>query len=181
MTAPLSCLLTCSLFIFNFIGGPYPCIASAKKTTCIIQGGRADCSHLNLRVIPSDLPSNISSLDVSHNKLVKVLGDSLGRYRGLIHLNASYNSIARVDESLCQSLPLLQTLNLEHNQVHLLKKEDLGQCTTLTWLNIANNRLKLQEEPFSGLQVHLPFIEVFDSLNGGYNTLLKPNVQVKKL
>ncbi|XP_078807088.1 toll-like receptor 3 [Oryzias latipes] len=152
MTAPLSCLLTCSLFIFNFIGGPYPCMASAKKSTCIIQGGRADCSHLSLRVIPSDLPSNISSLDVSHNKLVKVPGDSLGRYRGLIHLNASYNSIARVDESLCQSLPLLQTLNLEHNQVHLLKKEDLGQCTTLTWLNIANNRLKLQEEPFSGLQ-----------------------------
>uniref|UniRef100_A0A8C7ZYH4 Toll-like receptor 3 n=1 Tax=Oryzias sinensis TaxID=183150 RepID=A0A8C7ZYH4_9TELE len=152
MIAPLSCLLTCSLFIFNFIGGPYPCMASAKKSTCIIQGGRADCSHLSLRVIPSDLPSNISSLDVSHNKLVKVPGDSIGRYRGLIHLNASYNSIARVDESLCQSLPLLQTLNLEHNQVHLLKKEDLGQCTTLTRLNIANNRLKLQEEPFSGLQ-----------------------------
>ncbi|KAF6736446.1 Toll-like receptor 3 [Oryzias melastigma] len=152
MTAPISCLLTCGLFICNFIGGPYPCTASAKKSTCRIQGERADCSHLSLSVIPADLPENISSLDVSHNKLGKMFPESLGRYRGLVHLNASYNSIVRVDERLCQSLPLLLTLNLEHNQVHLLKKEDLGQCSTLTWLNIANNRLKLQEEPFSGLQ-----------------------------
>lgn len=156
MTAPISCLLTCGLFICNFIGGPYPCMASAKKSTCRIQGERADCSHLSLSVIPADLPENISSLDVSHNKLGKMFPESLGRYRGLVHLNASYNSIVRVDERLCQSLPLLLTLNLEHNQVHLLKKEDLGQCSTLTWLNIANNRLKLQEEPFSGLQVHIP-------------------------
>ncbi|XP_041838197.1 toll-like receptor 3 [Melanotaenia boesemani] len=159
MCAPRSYFLTWVLLICNFILGSYHYISSQKKATCNVQNGRADCSHLQLSAVPSDLPRNITSLDMSHNRLSRILPDSLNRYSGLLHLNISYNSITKLDEGLCQSLPLLQTLNLEHNEVHLLKKEDLSHCTGLTWLNMASNRLKLQGEPFSVLE-KLKFLDV---------------------
>ncbi|XP_042341594.1 toll-like receptor 3 isoform X2 [Plectropomus leopardus] len=77
---------------------------------------------------------------------------SLAPYPGLLHLDVSYNSITQLDQGLCQTLPLLKTLNIEHNQVYVLKKEDVRYCTNLTWLFMASNKLKLQGEPFSALQ-----------------------------
>ncbi|XP_072240918.1 toll-like receptor 3 isoform X1 [Leuresthes tenuis] len=159
MCVPRSCLLLWILLICDFITGPYHCLASQKKATCRVHDGRADCSHLSLSAIPQDLPTNITSLDMSHNRLSRIPPDSLNRYSGLLHLNVSYNSITKLDGALCQSLPLLQTLNLEHNEVHWLKKEDLSHCTGLIRLNMGCNRLKLQGEPFSVLQ-NLKFLDV---------------------
>lgn len=141
-------LVTCCV-----LTGPYHCDASEKKTSCYVEDGQADCSRLRLSAIPSDLPRNITSLDVSHNILRGITPLSLSVYPGLLHLDAGYNSITKVDAGLCQTLPLLQMLNLEHNQVHLLKTGDMSHCTRLTSLNLASNRLKLQGEPFSSLQV----------------------------
>ncbi|KAM9769294.1 toll-like receptor 3 isoform 1-T1 [Menidia menidia] len=131
--------------------GLCPCVAFQKKATCKLLDGRADCSHLGLSAVPSDLPSNITSLDMSHNTLARILPESLNRFSSLLQLDVSYNSITKLD-GLCQSLPLLQTLNLEHNEVHLLKEDDMTHCTGLIWLSISSNRLKLQGEPFSTLQ-----------------------------
>ncbi|XP_069024140.1 toll-like receptor 3 isoform X2 [Embiotoca jacksoni] len=128
------------------------CTASQKKASCSVQDGRADCSHMRLSAVPPYLPRNITSLDMSHNRLVVIGTESLKPYSGLLHLNFSYNSITKLNGSLGQMLPLLQTLNLGHNEVHLLKKEDLSHCSGLTQLNMASNRLKLQGEPFSALQ-----------------------------
>ncbi|XP_071361199.1 toll-like receptor 3 isoform X1 [Trachinotus anak] len=156
---PRSLLLTWVLVVCYFMTGPYNCMASQKKTSCTVQDGRADCSHLSLNSTPQNLPRNITSLDMSHNRLVVISPVSLNPYPGLLHLDVGYNSITKMDEHLCQTLPLLQTLNIEHNEVHLLKKEDLSHCTNLTWLKMASNRLKLQGEPFSALQ-NLKFLDV---------------------
>lgn len=153
MCTPCSLRLTKVIIVCYFMMGPYHCFASQKKTTCYVQDGRADCSHLSLSAIPPNLPRNITSLDMSHNRLGGIPPESLNPYRGLLHLNVSYNSITKLDEHLCQTLPLLQTLNIEHNEVHLLKKEDLSSCTSFIRLNMASNRLKLQGEPFSALKV----------------------------
>ncbi|XP_041642339.1 toll-like receptor 3 [Cheilinus undulatus] len=153
MSAPPRAHLLSAVIIMCYImTGPHYSVASQKTQSCRVEGGRADCSHRSLSVVPPDLPRNISSLDMSHNRLVKILPQSLVPYRGLIHLDVSYNSITKLDEGLCQTLPLLHTLNMEHNELHLLKKEDLSHCSNLTGLNIASNRLKLQGEPFSALQ-----------------------------
>lgn len=129
------------------------CVASPKKTSCTVQDGRADCSRLSLTAVPSDLPRNITSLDMSHNRLVRMPTPSLTPYGGLLHLNVGFNSITKLDQGLCQTLSLLQTLNAEHNEVHVLQKEDVIHCTNLTGLNLASNRLKLVGEPFLVLQV----------------------------
>ncbi|XP_038162059.1 toll-like receptor 3 [Cyprinodon tularosa] len=168
---------------------PHQCMA-----TCNVQDGRADCSHLRLSSIPQDLPSNITSLDMSHNIMTAALPESLKRYSGLLHLDISYNSIKNLDVDLCRNLPQLLMLNLMHNEVRLLKKEDLSHCCKLTWLNMASNRLKLQGEPFSLLK-SLKYLDVsmnklqsamlgttpqlpsLETLNLGYNdfTTLKTN------
>lgn len=131
-----------------------PCCytASPKNTSCSVQDGNADCSHRSLSKIPPDLPGNITSLDMSHNRLVGLDPTTLQPYPGLIHLILSHNSITKLNQGLCETLPLLQTLRLEHNEVHVLKKEELSHCTSLTQLNVASNRLKLQKDPFTPLQ-----------------------------
>lgn len=134
------------------LAGPPQSGASPKKTSCRVQDGRADCSHLSLRAIPPNLPRNISSLDMSHNRLVGIPPAPLNLYPGLLRLDVSYNSVTKLDGHLCQTLPLLQTLSVAHNEVHLLKREDLSHCTGLVLLNMASNRLKLQGEPFSALK-----------------------------
>ncbi|KAG8014663.1 Toll-like receptor 3, partial [Nibea albiflora] len=128
------------IIICNFVTGPYNCAAAVKKTSCHVQDGTADCSHLSLSEVPQNLPRNLTSLDMSHNRLKGVPPPSLTPYPGLLHLDVSYNSITK-------------TLNIEHNEVFVLKKEDVSHCTELTRLIMASNRLKLQGEPFSALQL----------------------------
>ncbi|XP_023273144.1 toll-like receptor 3 isoform X1 [Seriola lalandi dorsalis] len=159
MRSPRSLLLTWVIVICYFMTGPYHCMASQKKTSCSVQDGRADCSHLSLNATPQNLPRNITSLDMSHNRLVRISPESLSLYHGLLHLDVSYNSITKLDVRLCQTLLQLQMLIIEHNEVHLLKKDDLSHCTSLTRLNMASNRLKLQGEPFSALK-NLQFLDV---------------------
>ncbi|XP_033480767.1 toll-like receptor 3 [Epinephelus lanceolatus] len=152
MRAPYSLLVSAVIIICYCMTGPHNCVTSQKKTSCEVQNGQADCSHLSLSAVPQDLPRNITSLDMSHNRLTKFPPGSLTPYPGLLHLNISHNSITKLDQGVCQTLPLLKTLNMGHNQVYVLKKEELSHCTNLTWLIMTSNKLKLQGEPFSALQ-----------------------------
>ncbi|XP_026059671.1 toll-like receptor 3 isoform X2 [Carassius auratus] len=105
---------------------------------------------MNLDAVPTDLPKNITTLDVSHNRLKNL--SSLHLYSNLMNIDASYNTLKIIEEDLCISLPHLQSLNMQHNEVHLLNKKDLKNCSHLTRLDLSYNRLKLVGEPFSVLK-----------------------------
>lgn len=153
MCAPHS-FPTTALIITGYILMGSGCSASCQKnTSCSVQDGRADCSHLSLSAVPQDLPRHLSGLDLSHNRLRVIPPESLARYAGLISLDVSHNSITKVDGGLCDTLSLLQTLNMGHNQVLTLKRDNLIHCTSLTHLILASNKLRLQGEPFSALKV----------------------------
>ncbi|XP_012714873.2 toll-like receptor 3 [Fundulus heteroclitus] len=172
-----SCIPAWVTLVCTFIMSAYHCTASLKAT-CSVQDGRADCSHRSLSSVPQDLPTNITSLDMSHNRMTTAPPDSLKRYAGLLHLNVSYNSIKNLDGGLCKNLPGLQTLNLMHNEVYLLKREDLSHCVKLTRLNMASNRLKLQDEPFFLLQ-SLKYLDV--SMNKLKSAMLGSQPQLPSL
>lgn len=148
-----------SLFLFALLitcgssTGWHRSVSGQRKSSCSVHGDSADCSHLSLASVPPDLPRNLTGLDMSHNRLRAIPPESLRPYPGLRHLSVSYNTIARLDGRLCETLPRLRTLDLAHNQVLALREEDLSQCGGLTELIMGSNRLKLQGEPFSGLQV----------------------------
>uniref|UniRef100_A0A8C6S932 Toll-like receptor 3 n=1 Tax=Neogobius melanostomus TaxID=47308 RepID=A0A8C6S932_9GOBI len=159
------------LSIFFFIIG----LTETKKRLCVVRNGSADCSHMSLNEIPQNLPRNISSLDVSHNRLVCIADEWLKLYPELVHLDASFNSISKLGEKMCQMLPLLQTLNLEKNQMHKMKTEDLNHCTNLVWLNMGSNRLMLHGEPFAGLQ-NLKYLDVSNNNLKSAQLSLKPQL-----
>lgn len=147
--------LVLSALLATCCSGPGQCRGASGegKSSCRVQGSSADCSHLSLTSVPQDLPGNLTSLDMSHNRLRMIPPESLSPYPGLLHLSVSYNTIARLDGRLCEALPRLRSLDVGHNQVLGLREEDLSRCSGLTELLLASNRLRLQGEPFSGLQV----------------------------
>lgn len=113
----------------------------------------ADCSHLKLTQIPSDLPNNITVLDISHNQLKKLCPANLTKYSKLVYLNAGYNIISKLQPELCKNLPLLQILVLEHNQLHELPDGAFASCTNLTELNLGYNIIDVKNDPFKTLEV----------------------------
>nr|XP_006630171.1 PREDICTED: toll-like receptor 3 isoform X1 [Lepisosteus oculatus] len=131
---------------------PEVCHADQKKTHCEIKNRKADCTHLKLQNVPSYLPENITALDLSHNQLKTLPSSALSRYHQLYYLDAGFNSIQAIDPQLCLTLPQLQVLKLYHNEVHVLTEAMLQNCTHLTELYLASNRLKLKGEPFKCLQ-----------------------------
>nr|XP_046274372.1 toll-like receptor 3 [Scatophagus argus]XP_046274373.1 toll-like receptor 3 [Scatophagus argus] len=178
MCACCSLLLPVVIIVCYSVSGPYNFVACQKKTSCHVQDGRADCSHLSLSAVPQNLPRNLTSLDMSHNILHGVPPESLTPYSGLHKLDVSYNSITKLDGRLCQTLPLLQTLNMQHNEVLFLKKEDLSLCTNLTQLILSSNRLRLQGDSFSALQ-KLKFLDV--SMNKLQSAKLSSQPQLPNL
>ncbi|XP_058659175.1 toll-like receptor 3 isoform X2 [Ammospiza caudacuta] len=128
----------------------WPCASAGKQ--CHIQNEMADCSHLKLTQIPSDLPDNITSLDISHNQLKQLGPVNLTKYSQLVYLNVGYNSISKLQPELCQNVPLLQILKLEHNELYKLPDRVFASCTNLTELNLGYNRLNIKNHPFKTLK-----------------------------
>ncbi|XP_067885523.1 CD180 antigen [Heterodontus francisci] len=127
--------------------------ATASENQCKIKGLVADCSHLKLSNIPSDLPVNITVLNLSHNQLRQLPASALSRYSQLQVLNAGYNDIPKVDGNLCKVLPFLQVLGLEHNQLSQLSVRYFHYCSNLTELYLQFNRVKqITGDPFKSLQ-----------------------------
>ncbi|NWW50536.1 TLR3 protein, partial [Pedionomus torquatus] len=119
---------------------------------CRIRNEVADCSHLKLTQIPSDLPTNITGLDISHNQLKQLSPANLSRYSQLVYLDAGYNTISKLQPDLCQNVPLLQILKLEHNQLYKLPPRVFASCTNLTELKLGYNRIYIKNDPFESLE-----------------------------
>lgn len=117
----------------------------------------ADCTHLKLSQIPSNLPTDITGLDISHNQLKTLPPKNLTKYSQLIYLNVGFNSISKLETHLCLSLPWLEVLRLEHNQLRTLHGEAFTSCTNLRELNLGFNFLNAKNEPFKNLKVSPSF------------------------
>ncbi|XP_010012134.1 PREDICTED: toll-like receptor 3 [Nestor notabilis] len=126
------------------------CVSFGKQ--CQIQDEMADCRHLKLSQIPSDLPNNITGLDISHNQLRQLGPANLTKYSQLVYLNAGYNTISKLQPELCQTVPLLQILKLEHNELYKLPDRAFAFCTNLTELNLGYNRIDIKNDPFKTLK-----------------------------
>nr|XP_061792133.1 toll-like receptor 3 [Nerophis lumbriciformis] len=141
-----------SVLLASLLALLFPVDAIREKSPCRVRGTRADCSRLSLSDVPPNLPANITGLDLSHNRLKRIPPDSLRNYSSLLHLDVSYNSLTGLEGGLCQALPLLRTLDVNHNEVHVIQEEDFEGCGSLTDFRLSGNRLKMKGEAFAGLQ-----------------------------
>ncbi|NXY82885.1 TLR3 protein, partial [Alcedo cyanopectus] len=147
------------------------CASVGKQ--CHIQNEMADCSHLKLTQIPSDLPDNITGLDISHNQLKQLGPSNLTRYSQLVYLNAGYNTVSKLQPELCQNVPLLQILKLEHNQLSNIPDRVFASCTNLTELNLGYNKIHIKNDLFKTL-------ENLNSLDLSHNFLKSANLGSKQ-
>ncbi|XP_062991522.1 toll-like receptor 3 isoform X2 [Elgaria multicarinata webbii] len=131
----------------------------STRNACKVTDKMADCSHLKLTQIPSDLPANITTLDISHNQLKTLPPANLTKYSELVYLDAGFNTISKLLAQLCQNLPFLTILKLEHNQLHAFRDNVFTYCTNLKELHLGSNILKLTNEPFRNL-LNLELLDV---------------------
>nr|XP_003221650.2 PREDICTED: toll-like receptor 3 isoform X1 [Anolis carolinensis] len=150
----------------------------SAASACKITEEKADCSHLKLVQIPSDLPSNITALDISHNQLRTLPPANLTKYGQLIYLDVGFNTISKLQSPLCLTLPLLKVLNLEHNQLHAFPDKAFTSCDNLRELNLGSNILDVKNEPFKYLK-NLQFLDV--SHNGLKSIKLGSEQQLESL
>ncbi|KAM4051123.1 toll-like receptor 3 isoform 2-T3 [Anomaloglossus baeobatrachus] len=150
-----------------------------SENHCKVTADEADCSHLELYTIPSDLPLTIKILDLSHNRLKSLPAANLSRYDRLQHLDVGYNTLHVLESALCQQLPLLKILNLQHNEFSKISDKAFIYCAGLAELRLNSNGIKeILGNPFENLQ-NLLILDV--SHNKMTSTALGDKGQLLKL
>lgn len=124
----------------------------------------ADCAYKELLVVPVGLPSNVttvslsankirilksksfvnitqvSSLWLAHNELVTIETDTLAPLIQLRNLDISYNKIVNFPWQDLQNLTVLQLLKMNNNEMINLPKEAFSTLKDLRSLRINNNK-----------------------------------------
>ncbi|XP_051540678.1 transforming growth factor beta activator LRRC32-like [Myxocyprinus asiaticus] len=103
----------------------------------------ANCSNLDLKSIPTQLPPTIHMLDLSRNLLQNLTDDVLLAYSSIQHLNLHSNKIQFIQPGLFQALNHLQVLDLSRNFLDLYAalKTPVGPLTSVQRLDLSGNGL----------------------------------------
>ncbi|XP_076862555.1 leucine-rich repeats and immunoglobulin-like domains protein 3 [Brachyhypopomus gauderio] len=124
-----------AVLVFGNTENTEPC-----PTSCTCIGTLLDCSRLTKGSIPKTLPSWITQLDLSHNKL-RTLPEVL--YTSLPHL-----SEIRLNNNELETIPefgllsrTITTLVLANNKILAISPEQLEPLVTLETLDLSNNNL----------------------------------------
>lgn len=98
------------------------------------------CHGLGLIQVPWTLPRDMEALDLSGNKLRRILASPLGFYMALRHLDLSSNEISFLQPGVFQALSHLEHLNLAYNRL-ALSTGGLGPLPHLMSLDLSGNSL----------------------------------------
>ncbi|XP_012869640.1 PREDICTED: leucine-rich repeat-containing protein 32 [Dipodomys ordii] len=115
-----------------------------KGSSCKTVDKEALCQGLGLLQVPSTLPLDIKTLDLSGNQLQSILTSPLGVYVALRHLDLSSNEISVLQPQVLQALPHLEHLNLAHNRLAVgtaLSAGGLGYLPHVISLDLSGNSL----------------------------------------
>ncbi|KAM4846772.1 transforming growth factor beta activator LRRC32 isoform 1-T3 [Thomomys bottae] len=114
------------------------------KGPCKMVDKEALCQGLGLLQVPSTLPLDIKTLDLSGNQLQTIPTFPLGFYVSLRRLDLSANEISLFQPEVLQALPHLEHLNLAHNRLAVgtaLSAAGLGYLPHMVSLDLSGNSL----------------------------------------
>ena len=100
-----------------------------------------DLSQRNLDDVPSDLPSNDTTLDLSRNKLTVIQTDAFAKMQNLTKLWLDYNQISTIEAGAFSGIPNLEMLSLSRNKLERIP--DLSLLPMLIEIHILKNPLGL--------------------------------------
>ncbi|XP_062819061.1 immunoglobulin superfamily containing leucine-rich repeat protein 2-like [Anolis carolinensis] len=101
----------------------------------------ADCAYKELATVPRGLPSNVTTLSLSANKITLLGRGSFEGVTGVTSLWLAHNRIATVEEGTLAILGQLKNLDMSHNQIVDFPWEDLRNLSALQLLKMNNNRM----------------------------------------
>lgn len=113
----------------------------------------ADCAYKDLLVVPVGLPSNVTTVSLSANKIKLLKSKSFINITQVTSLWLAHNEIVTIEKNTLAPLTQLRNLDISHNKIVNFPWEDLHNLTALQLLKINNNEMvNLPKDAFSTLK-----------------------------
>ncbi|NXD60485.1 ISLR2 protein, partial [Corvus moneduloides] len=135
--APLLALLLAAL-LASGRACPEPCACVDKYAHQF-----ADCAYKELQAVPAGLPSNVTTLSLSANKISSLPRGAFAEVTQVSSLWLAHNEIAAIEPGALAVLVQLKNLDISHNQIAEFPWQDLRNLSALQLLKMNNNRMAL--------------------------------------
>uniref|UniRef100_A0A668AN64 Immunoglobulin superfamily containing leucine-rich repeat 2 n=1 Tax=Myripristis murdjan TaxID=586833 RepID=A0A668AN64_9TELE len=113
----------------------------------------ADCTFKELPEIPNGLPSNVTTLSLSANRISLITLGSFDNVTRLTSLWMANNEIVSIEEGTLAHLVHLVNLDISYNKITDFPWEDLQNLTALQLLKMNHNEMvNLPRDAFSNLK-----------------------------
>lgn len=127
---------------------PEPCSCLDKYTHQF-----ADCAYKDLLLVPVGLPSNVTTLSLSANKIKLLKSKSFINVTQVTSLWLAHNEIVTIETDTLAPLVQLRNLDISYNKIVNFPWEDLHNLTALQLLKMNNNEMvNLPKDAFSTLK-----------------------------
>uniref|UniRef100_A0A668TK08 TIR domain-containing protein n=1 Tax=Oreochromis aureus TaxID=47969 RepID=A0A668TK08_OREAU len=133
-----SCIIFYMLCIINFIAP----VDGFSLKTCRISYSTVICIGSKLRAVPGDIPSTVTGLDLSSNRISTIHASDFKDLVNLTWLDLNINNISQIESDAFAGLSSLKTLNLNNNKLVTLGENVFDGLSRLTELRINRNRIK---------------------------------------
>uniref|UniRef100_H3A9J1 Immunoglobulin superfamily containing leucine rich repeat n=1 Tax=Latimeria chalumnae TaxID=7897 RepID=H3A9J1_LATCH len=138
----------CAAVLGGADGCPEPCVCVDKYAHQF-----ADCAYKDLRVVPVGLPSNVTTLSLSANKIQSLAKDSFVDVTQVSSLWLAHNNISTIEKGTLAVLLQLKNLDVSHNKIVAFPWQDLYNLRSLQLLKMNNNEMTtLPRDAFATLK-----------------------------
>ncbi|XP_060932984.1 immunoglobulin superfamily containing leucine-rich repeat protein 2 [Limanda limanda] len=112
----------------------------------------ADCAYKDLLEVPLGLPSNVTTVSLSANKIKLLKSKSFVNITQVTSLWLAHNEIVTIETDTLAPLIQLRNLDISYNKIVNFPWEDLHNLTSLQLLKMNNNEMvNLPKDAFSTL------------------------------
>ncbi|TSM52280.1 Immunoglobulin superfamily containing leucine-rich repeat protein 2 [Bagarius yarrelli] len=127
---------------------PKQCICSDKNPHHYV-----DCAYKELQLVPEGLPSNVTTLSLSANKIKVLKSPNFVNVTQVTSLWLAHNEIVTIERNTLAPMFQLRNLDLSHNKIVNFPWEDLANLTALQLLKMNNNEMiSLPKDAFANLK-----------------------------
>ncbi|KAK7121255.1 hypothetical protein R3I93_022370 [Phoxinus phoxinus] len=134
------------------IGSVYCC---PEQCTCSDKYNHqfAECAYKELLEVPVGLPSNVTTLSLSANKIKVLKSKTFINVTQVTSLWLAHNEIVTVERDTLAPMIQLKNLDISHNKIVHFPWEDLTNLTALQLLKMNNNEMvSIPKNAFSNLK-----------------------------
>uniref|UniRef100_A0A3Q0R0L0 Immunoglobulin superfamily containing leucine-rich repeat 2 n=1 Tax=Amphilophus citrinellus TaxID=61819 RepID=A0A3Q0R0L0_AMPCI len=113
----------------------------------------ADCAYKDLLKVPVGLPSNVTTVSLSANKIQILKSKSFVNITQVTSLWLAHNELVTIEKDTLAPLVQLRNLDISNNKIVNFPWEDLHNLTALQLLKMNNNEMvNLPKDAFSTLK-----------------------------